>query len=144
MNMHMLKRFAFVPLLLAFHACGGGSPSAPTPDFSGTWQGTFAMPSENPGTLSLDLTQTGLSIAGSGLITQNEFVDVPVTWTATLANPDASTSMQFVMTYAFGHPACFGQFQGTLDVSTHVIDGAFTGENCVRTFGGRLHAQRGQ
>src|SRR5262249_2731725 len=137
--MNKLKRIASAVLLVAIHACGGGSPTAPTPDFSGTWQGTFSLPSENPGTLSLELTQAGLSTTGTGRITQNEVVDVPVPWTGTLANPEATTTMQFVMTYAFGHPPCFGQFQGTVDVSTHVIDGSFTGENCVRTFGGTLH-----
>jgi hypothetical protein len=139
-----LKTLVCALLLVVVHACGGSPPTAPTPDFSGAWQGTFSLPSENPGTLSLQLTQTGLSIAGSGLITQNEFVDIPLTWTATLANGDPTTTMQFVMTYAFANPTCFGQFQGTLNASAHVIEGSFTGENCVRTFGGTLHAERGR
>ncbi len=141
--MSLLKRLFCAAVLVTAQACGGSAPAAPTPDFTGSWQGTFSLPSENPGTLSLQLTQTGLAITGSGLISQNQFADVPVTWTATLATTDPSTTMQFVMSYAFSDPLCFGRFQGTLNVSAHVIDGAFTGENCARTFGGTLHAERG-
>jgi hypothetical protein len=140
--MSILKRLICAAVLAAIPACGG-TPTAPTPDFTGSWTGTFSLPSENPGTFSLELTQSGLSITGSALISQNQFTDVPATWTATLASGDPSTTMQFVMSYAFNDPLCFGVFQGTLNVSTHVIDGAFTGENCTRTFGGRLHAERG-
>jgi hypothetical protein len=141
--MRILTRFACAVVLFTLHACGS-TPTAPSPAITGTWQGTYSLPSENPGTFSLELTQTGLSITGTALITQNQFADVPATWTATLATAGASTTMQFVMSYSFGDPPCPGQFKGTLNVSTHVIDGPFTGENCTRTFGGTLHAERAQ
>jgi hypothetical protein len=141
--MRMLTRFACAVVLFSLHACGS-TPTAPSPDFTGSWQGTYFLPSENPGTFTLELTQTGLSITGSALITQNQFAGVPATWSATLATADPSTTMQFVMSYSFGDPPCAGQFKGTLNVSTHAIDGPFTGQNCTRTFGGTLHAERGQ
>ena len=140
--MKMLKRLTCLGLLLAATACGSSAPTAPTPDFSGTWKGTFSLPSENPGSFTLELVQSGLSVTGSARITQNEFTDVPATWTATLATPGASTTMQFVLSYTFGDPACLGEFKGTLNASSAVIEGAFTGENCTRTFGGTLHAER--
>jgi len=140
--MGILNRLSSAVVLLVLGACGSSAPTAPTPDFTGTWKGTFSLPSENPGSFTLELVQSGLSVTGSARITQNQFTDVPGTWTATLATPGSSTTMEFVLTYAFSDPTCFGQFKGTLNASSAVIDGAFTGENCVRTFGGTLHAER--
>jgi hypothetical protein len=146
--MNILKRLVCGAVFLTLQACGSmatpTAPASPTPDMTGSWQGTYVLPSENPGTFTLKLTQTGLSLSGSAVISQNEFTDVPANWTGTLTTVNASTTMQFVMTYTFGDPPCLGQFKGTLDASTNAIDGAFTGENCTRAFGGTLHAERGE
>lgn len=139
--MDLVKRLVCACFLFVIHACGGAA-TAPSPDVSGNWRGTYALPSENPGSFSLQLTQSGLSITGSARLTQNEFVDVPATWTATLTTSSSPATMQFVMAYAFGSPACAGAFRGTLTVTPPSLDGSFTGENCTRTFAGSLHAEK--
>jgi hypothetical protein len=129
---------------LLVSGCGGSpaGPAAPTVDLSGAWQGTYSIPAENPGRFTLQLAQTGQAVNGSAQISQNEFTDVPASWTATVSTASGMTMMPFVMSYTFGDPPCPGTFKGTLSVTPTGLEGAFTGENCTRTFAGTLHVER--
>ena len=131
----------FTPLVFLASACGD-SPTAPSVSLSGRWQGTFMSTNDGPGTMTLQLMQTGLSVSGTGLLTQNEFSNVPATWTGTLAGSSSPTTMTFVVAYSFGLAPCQGTFGGTLNVKTGELDGAFNGQNCVRSFNGTLHATK--
>jgi hypothetical protein len=128
-------------LTVLVSACGD-SPTAPAANISGRWQGTLETTNDQPGTITLQLAQNGLTITGSALLTQNEFVNVPATVTGTLAGSSSPTTMQFVLTYEFGTPPCQGSFRGTVNVSTSQIDGSFNGQNCIRTFTGSLRATK--
>ena len=139
----MLSWRLITPLLLVFtlSACGS-SPAAPSSSLSGRWQGTFISGNDGPGTMTLQLTQSGLSVDGTALLTQNEFANVPATWTGTLDAASFPTTMTFVVVYAYGEFQCRGTFNGRLNVTTRELDGAFNGENCVRPFTGTLHATK--
>jgi len=141
----MCHRFIVLALASALSACGG-MPMRPTVALNGQWQGTFQTqtPGDEPGTFTLHLEQTGLTISGTGTLTQNGIVDVPATWTGTLEGPSSPTTMQFTVSYAYGPFQCQGSFGGTLNVTTHDIDGSFAGQNCVRPFAGSLHGSKSQ
>ncbi len=126
-------------LLLAMSACSGRSPAAPAPALSGSWQGTFE--SDGPGTITLELTQTGLSVSGSVRLSQNTITDVPGTLTGTLETASLPTSMQFTVTYEYGF-GCKGSFSGTLNITDGEIEGPYSGQNCVQPFEGTLHATK--
>jgi hypothetical protein len=127
-------------LVFMLSACGD-SPTAPTVNISGRWQGTLETTNDQPGTVTLQLTQTGQNVTGSALLTQNEFVNVPGTFTGTLAT-GSPTTMEFVLTYEFGAGPCQGSFRGHMNVETRALDSSFNGQNCVRTFTGHLHATK--
>jgi hypothetical protein len=129
-------------LALSVSACGGDSPTAPSLDVSGRWQGTLETTNDQPGTITLQLTQSGLNVTGSALLTQNEFTNVPAALTGTLASASASTTMQFTLTYEFGADRCQGTFRGTLNVTTSEIGGSFSGQNCIRTFAGSMRTTK--
>ena len=139
----MYSRSTFLILLLLVSACGA-SPTAPTVALNGQWQGTFQTPGDGPGAFTLRLEQSGLTVSGTASLSQNEFVDVPATWTGTLAGSSSPTTMRFTVTYAYGPFQCEGSFSGTLNVTTREIDGPFTGQNCVRPFEGTLHGVKSE
>jgi hypothetical protein len=138
----MSWRSAACLLLLVTSSACGGSPTAPTANISGRWQGTFESPSDGRGTMTLQITQAGLNVTGSALLSQNEVLNVPGTLTGTLAAASSPTTMQFIMTYEYGPFQCQGSFSGTLNVTSRAFDGSFSGQNCVRTFDGTLHATK--
>jgi hypothetical protein len=120
-----------------------GSPTKPSVNFAGKWVGTFESGSDDgPGTITLHLDQMNLSVAGSAELSQNEFVNVPATVGGTLASGVSPTTLNFVVTYAYGPYQCQGSFTTTASITTQDLDGAFSGQNCVRAFTGHLHAVR--
>jgi hypothetical protein len=143
----MFWRFAGCLFLVFVLSACGTSPTAPSASLAGRWQGTFTSTTDGPGTdgpgtITLQLTQSGLNVTGMALLTQNEFTDVPGTVTGTLAGSSSPTTMTFVVSYAYGLAPCQGSFSGTLDVTNRELDGPFHGQNCVRSFNGSLHATK--
>jgi len=135
----MVKRSAgYLLLLLLVSACGD-SPTKPSTSVAGSWQGNFSSDGDEPGTFTLQLTQSGSNVTGSALMAQNEFTNVPGTWAGTL-NP--SSMMQFTLNYAFGPQPCQGVFAGTVNVSSGTFEGSFSGHNCGRTFTGTIRATK--
>lgn len=136
----MFRRISACLLLVMVSACGGDSPTAPSVSLAGSWQGNFSSDGDEPGTFTLQLSQSGKSVNGPVSLAQNEFTNVPGNWTGTLAA--GSSTMQFTLTYAFGPQPCQGQFDGTVNVTERELDGSFSGHNCGRTFNGKLHATK--
>ena len=134
---------AFLLLLSALSACGGDSrlPTAPTLSLSGRWQGTIESPADGPGTVTLQLTQTGLDVAGTLRISQMGISDVPGTLTGRLATASSPTTMQYTVTYEYGE-RCQGTFTGAFNVTSREIAGPYTGQNCVHEFVGAFHATK--
>jgi hypothetical protein len=137
----MSWRSAACLLLVVTSSACGGSPTAPTANISGRWQGTFESGADGPGTITLQITQAGLNVTGSALLSQNGILNVPGTLTGTLATASSPTTMQFIMTYEYGFQ-CQGSFSGTLNVTSRAFDGSFSGQNCVQSFDGTLHATK--
>jgi len=129
-----------VSLLLIVSACGGHTPTAPSLNVAGRWQGNFSSDGDEPGTFTLTLTQSGANVTGSASMAQNEFTNVPGSWTGTLAN--GATSMPFTLNYAFGPQPCAGVFNGTVNVTSQSFEGSFSGHNCGRTFNGTIRATK--
>jgi hypothetical protein len=127
-------------LVLTLSACSH-TPTAPSVNISGQWHGTIETTNDQPGTITLTLTQNGQNVTGTALLTQNEFVNVPATLTGTISGSSPAT-LQFVLTYQFGTPPCQGSWMGPLTATSSQIDGAFSGQNCTRTFVGNLHATK--
>jgi hypothetical protein len=140
--MNLFWRSAVCLLLVFTLSACGSTPTAPSVNISGRWQGTFETTGDQPGTITLQLTQTGMNVTGTALLSQNEFPNVPGTVTGTVATGSSATTVQFVLTYEFGAPACQGSFRGTLNATSSQLDGAFNGQNCTRTFAGNLHATK--
>ena len=138
----MRRRFIVLALPCVLSACGG-TPMRPTVALNGEWQGTFQTqtPGDGPGTFTLHLEQTGLTISGTGTLTQNGIVDVPATWTGTLDGPSSPATLRFTVTYEYGFQ-CQGSFSGTLNATTRDIEGSFAGQTCVRPFAGSLHGSK--
>jgi hypothetical protein len=130
--------FVFVSVL---SACGGESrtPTSPTPSISGRWQGTLESGSDGPGTVTLQLTETGLQVAGALRLSQDGISDVAGTLTGTLATAALPTTMQYTVTYVYG-AGCQGTFSGTFTMTGREMSGAYSGHNCVQEFVGTLHA----
>src|SRR5689334_24304160 len=129
--MPMFRRSAgFLLLLLLASSCGGHSPTAPSLSLAGSWQGNFSSDGDEPGTFTLQLTQSGTSVTGAASMAQNEFTNVPGTWMGTLAN--GATTMPFTLNYAFGPQPCQGVFNGTVNVTSQSFEGSFSGHNCGR------------
>jgi hypothetical protein len=142
----MLKPRATAPVLfaLALSSCGGDSngPTAPTVSIAGRWQGTIESPSDGPGTISLQLTQTGLNVTGPLRLSQSIISDVPGTLTGTLAATSLPTTMQYTVTYEYGTNRCQGVFSGTFNVTSRQIEGPYSGQDCVHAFAGTLRATK--
>jgi len=138
-GMTMYRRLAGCLLLVMISACGS-TPTAPSVNLAGRWQGNFSSDGDEPGTFTLQLTQNGKNVTGPALLAQNEFTNVPGNWTGTLAT--GASTMQFTLTYAFGPQPCQGVFDGTVTVTDRELDGSFSGHNCGRTFNGKLHATK--
>jgi len=136
----MSRRWVFLLLPFILSGCGS-APMAPTVALTGAWQGTFQTPGDGPGSFTLQLEQQGLTISGTGTLTQNGIVDVPATWTGTLDGPSSPATLRFTVTYEYGFQ-CQGSFSGTLNATTRDIDGSFAGQNCVRPFAGSLHGSK--
>jgi hypothetical protein len=122
-------------------ACGSKTPTAPSADIGGRWQGTIFSAADGPGTVTLELTQTGLNVTGDVRLSQDGLSDVVGTLTGTLATDVSSTSLLYTVTYAFGEQ-CQGTFSGTLSVTSRDLSGPYSGQNCVHAFAGALHATR--
>jgi hypothetical protein len=132
-------RSAVLLSVLLVSACGK-SPTAPSATFAGGWNGTFESGSDGPGTITMHLDQMDLQITGTAQLSQDGFVDVPAMVTGTLASASSPTTAKLVVTYAYGPFQCQGSFTATLNITSRELDGPFSGENCVRTFVGSLHA----
>jgi hypothetical protein len=126
-------------MLSLLSACGGKSnlPTEPTPSIRGLWEGAIDSPTDGPGTITLDLTQTGVTVSGPVQISQNGNSSATATLTGTLASP-GSTTLQFTVTYLYG--LCPGTFSGTLDVTSGEMTGPYSGHDCAHEFTGTLHA----
>jgi hypothetical protein len=127
-------------LLLSIIAAGCGSDNKPSVNLGGRWTGNFSSDGDEPGTFTLQLTQSDRTVNGTASLAQNEFTNVPGTWAGTLSAD--SSSMHFTLNYAFGPQPCQGVFEGTLNVASRDLDGSFSGHNCGRTFNGKLHATK--
>jgi hypothetical protein len=135
------KSVGCVLLLLIASGCGGShSPTAPSINLAGRWQGNFMSDADEPGTFTLDLTQSGTAVTGTASMVQNEFTNIPGNWTGTLAA--GASTMPFTLNYAFGPQPCQGVFNGSVNVTSQVLDGSFSGHNCGRTFNGTIHATK--
>jgi hypothetical protein len=115
---------------------------SPTLGVAGQWNGTIESPVDGPGTIALQLTQSGLDVAGSFRLSQDVISDVPGTLTGTLASASSPTTMQFMVRYEYGPFHCQGTFAGTLNISGRDIEGPFSGQNCVHAFSGTLHVMK--
>jgi hypothetical protein len=130
-----------VLLLVGLSACGH-SPLAPTERVNGAWRGTIESATDGPGTIDLQLTQSGPNVDGTVVLSQATITDVPGTFIGTLATSSSPTTMEFVVRYEYGPFQCEGSFSGTLTVDGREIEGAFSGENCVQQFNGRVRATK--
>ena len=95
--------------------------------------------------VTLDLTQSDLTVAGTLHLLLQDGLDLPGTWSGTLEAASSPTMMQFEAKYAATGPTgapCEGTFKGTLDATTQEIQGSFTGNSCSRSFAGNLHATK--
>ncbi|HEY7056147.1 MAG TPA: hypothetical protein VH458_06470 [Vicinamibacterales bacterium] len=140
----MTTRRAAGRLLLAslLSACGG-TPTTPTSNLSGQWQGIIESAADGAGTITFQLTQSGLNVEGTVRLTQGGIADVSGTLTGTLAKAAPPTTMQYVVTYQYGPFQCQGTFSGISSVTRGEMAGSFNGQNCVRTFAGLLRVARG-
>lgn len=154
------KRLAAYAMALAVSsACGSQStlPAAPGSDFSGRWQGVIEVPVFTPDdseilfwervTLTLQLSQDGLDVGGPLHLDLGGGLDLPGTWSGTLSAGDAPTTLAFAARYQATTPSgmpCEGTFNGTLNVTTHDMQGSFNGNNCVRSYVGNLRATKEQ
>jgi hypothetical protein len=136
----IIARMLCVGVMVVLTACGA-PPTAPAPVVAGSWGGSFESGSDGPGTITLQLTQNGLDVQGTVVLSQDTISNVPGTFSGTLAASSLPTTMQFVVTYTYGFQ-CHGTFSGTLQVSGNALDGSFSGENCVRGFEGVVRATR--
>jgi hypothetical protein len=136
----IIARISGVVMMVVLTACGA-PPMAPSPVVAGAWRGSFESGSDGPGTITLQLSQSGLDVHGTVVLSQDTITDVPGTFTGTLAASSLPTTMQFVVTYSYGFQ-CQGTFSGTLQVNGDALDGSFSGENCVRGFDGVVRATR--
>jgi hypothetical protein len=138
----MLNSRAVVCLLaLTLSACNGRSPTAPAPSVSGTWQGIIVSGPDGPGTMTVDLAQSGRDLSGPAHLSQGTVSDALGSLTGTLETTSLPTSMQVTVTYVYGF-ACHGSFSGTLNVTDGVIEGSYSGQNCVQPFTGTLRLTR--
>src|SRR5215813_11308362 len=100
------KAVGYLLVLLVVSGCGGHSPTAPSLSVAGSWQGNFSSDGDEPGTFTLQLSQSGTNVSGMASMAQNEFTNIPGTWQGTLAA--GATSMPFTLNYAFGPQPCQG------------------------------------
>ena len=150
---------AYAVVLVASSACGSTStlPAAPGADFSGRWQGVVEVPVFTPddseilfwerATLTLQLSQDGLDVGGPLQLALGGGLNLPGTWSGTLSASDAPTTLAFAARYQATTPSgvpCEGTFNGTLNVTTHDMQGSFNGNNCVRSYVGNLRATKEQ
>jgi len=130
-------------LLIACAAAGCGhstQPTAPTATtVAGRWEGTIQSPVDGRGTISLQLTQSGLDVAGQARLSQDGISDVPGTFNGVLQGASPSTVLQYTVTYEYGEH-CAGSFSGTVTLTAREMDGQYSGRNCVHEFAGALHA----
>jgi hypothetical protein len=128
--------------LLTLSACGAPTSPAPlTASLSGQWTGAIDSPVDGPGSITLDLTQTGLNVSGSVLLSQGGISDVRGTLSGTVAVA-ASTTLDYTVRYEFGDH-CQGTFSGTCQVAGTDMAGAYEGDNCAQHFSGVLHVTKG-
>ena len=156
----MSQRFVVSVMMLALSsACGSHStlPVAPSSDLSGRWQGYVEVPVFSPDgsdilysqrtALTLQLDQTGLDVSGSLHLVLDGGLDLPGTWSGVLNTSDSQTTLAFFAKHQANAPTgapCEGTFSGTLNVTTHDMQGSFTGNNCVRSYVGNLQATKDQ
>ena len=123
-------------------ACGGARmPSSPTPALAGRWQGTIDSASDHEGTITLELTQTGLDFTGTARMSQDGILDVPGVVSGTLSAGSTAPAMQLTITYEYG-AACHGAFTGTYNVNGRQMEGEYAGQNCVRAYTGLLRVSK--
>jgi hypothetical protein len=91
--------------------------------------------------MTVDLTQSGQDLSGPVHLSQGTVSDALGTLTGTLETTSLPTSMQVTVTYEYGF-ACHGSFSGTLNVTDGVIEGSYSGQNCVQPFTGTLRLTR--
>jgi len=138
----ILRTCACLLLASALTGCGADRlPTSPTPSVAGAWQGAIDSPTDGPGTIALDLTQTGVTVSGSMRITQGDIVGGATgTVTGTLVPAAGSTKLEFTVMYTYGF--CSGAFSGTMDVTSHDMTGHYIGQDCAHGFTGTLRASR--
>ena len=152
------QRFAACAAVLVLSwSCGSQStlPVAPASDLSGHWQGFVEVPvfapdgSEilfwNRTTLTLQLDQQGVEVGGPLHLVLDGGLDLPGTWSGVLNGIDAPTTLAFFAKYQATTPSgapCEGTLNGTLNVTTHEMQGSFNGNNCVRSYVGNLQATK--
>jgi hypothetical protein len=139
--------------------CGSHAalPVAPASDLSGRWQGYVEVPVLTPDgseilfwtrtSLTLQLHQDGLDVGGPLHLVLDGGLDLPGTWSGVLNANDSPTTLAFLAKYQATAPSgapCEGTFSGTLNVTTHDMQGSFNGNNCVRPYVGNLVATKDQ
>jgi hypothetical protein len=138
----ILQASASLLLTFVLTACGADRlPTSPTPSVAGAWQGAIDSPTDGPGTIALELTQTGVVVSGSMRITQGDIVGGATgAVTGTLVPAAGSTKLEFTVTYTYGF--CNGAFSGTMDITSHDMTGRYSGQDCAHGFTGTLRASR--
>ncbi len=102
--------------------------------------GTLQTTEGGPGTFDVQLSQAGLQVTGSMVLTQDGVSNVPVALQGMLDGP-LPTTAHLTATYVYGL-GCEGSFTADLNVSRGTIAGPFRGANCVRPFSGELQMTR--
>src|SRR5262249_27423128 len=138
----ILRTSACLLLAFALASCGADRlPTSPTPSIAGSWQGAINSPTDGPGTITLQLTQTGAGVSGSMQITQGDIVGGGTgSVTGTLVPASASATLEFTVKYTYGF--CPGAFSGTLDVTSREMTGRYSGQDCAHEVTGSLQASR--
>jgi hypothetical protein len=137
-------------------ACGGGgsssSPSSPSPpaasgvSLAGQWKGT-ATDSSGPGTITMQVTQTGTDLSGTVTMT---VTGVSTTGRGTLTGTLSGTSIQLTIAIPAGgfdapYTNCNASVSGSGQASASSITATYTGTNSCSgpVTGGQLTVSKG-
>ena len=140
--MRNLRSLACLALMTTLAACGS-STTAPTPAppaVAGHWEGSITSQADGVGSITLDLSQNGVDVTGSVLLSQPGLPDAPGTFTGTIAT-SPSANLRYTAFYDYGD-GCTGTYSGSLDVTEGQLSGTYVGQNCAHTFTGSLKVSR--
>ena len=124
--------------LSMFLACGGTSPTAPsppvTPSIAGLWSGTYASAEIGFGTATMSVTQTGSNVSGTWSTRSSTGTTSAGTISGTV-----SVSRDVALRFNPSDPrTCPFQFAGITYSTQRRIDGQFVTVNCTVAASGTL------